>query len=224
MTGQIILNFHGIGEPHGGVDAAERRYWINAGFFERILDFGMSHPAANRIVWTFDDGNQSDLTIGAPALMQRQLPGIFFLLTGRFNDPRYLSPTDAHSLRTMGMEIGLHGHDHLDWRRLDANRLEDETVNARKTLASVIGTPVDSVAIPFGAYDRKVIAHLKRCGYTRIYTSDGGHCRPTARICNRTSIRNDMSLDDVAALIAGWESILPQWRRATSTLVRRYLV
>src|SRR5690242_12624710 len=105
----IILNFHGIGVPHEGVDVAERPYWIDEPFFAQILDHVSARPDGHRIQYTFDDGNQSDLVVGAAALAQRGRTAQFFLLTGRFDDPRYLSPEDARTLVGMGMRIGLHG-------------------------------------------------------------------------------------------------------------------
>jgi len=219
----IILNFHGIGTPHADVDASERPYWIDESFFRRIVDMALARPDADRVLWTFDDGNRSDLTIGARVLAEAGRRGMFFLLTGRFGHPDYLSHDDARALAAMGMEIGLHGRDHVDWRHVPPAQLAAETVDARAMLAEVVGRPVDRVAIPFGAYNRKVIAHLQRCGFSRIYTSDGGACRPNQRISNRTSIRCDMSLDRVAAILDDRASLARRLKRNLSTNLRRYI-
>jgi peptidoglycan/xylan/chitin deacetylase (PgdA/CDA1 family) len=223
-TDQFVLNFHGIGTPHEGVEAAERPYWIDESFFSRIVDLALARPDADRILWTFDDGNRSDLAVGARILSERGRTGQFFLLTGRLNDPRYLSPGDARSLLAMGMQIGLHGRDHVDWRHLASQQLDAETIAARQDLSTAIGAPIGGVAIPFGVYDRRVIAHLKRCGFDRIYTSDGGRSRPDQRICNRTSVRSDMTLERVAALIDDRVSLARKLRRTASTTARRYVL
>lgn len=225
MTGRcFILNFHGIGTPHDGIDASERPYWVSEDFFARVVDLVGARDNPERVRWTFDDGNRSDLTIGARLLGERGLTADFFLLTGRFDDPRYLSPADARLLVSMGMRIGLHGRDHVDWRRLTPDRLMAETVAARADLAEAAGTAIDRVAIPFGAYNRRVIAHLKRCGFRRIYTSDGGPSRTGDRICSRTSVRDDMMLEQIAALIDGRVPLVSKLRRTVSSTVRRHLL
>lgn len=70
------------------------------------------------------------MTIGARLLAKHGLTGRFFLLTGRFNDPRDLSPEDAMTLTGMGMMLGLHGRDHIDWRKAPPEQLYAETVVA----------------------------------------------------------------------------------------------
>lgn len=221
---QIILNFHGIGEPHEGVEAAERPYWISEAFFEGIVDHALASAKADQVIWTFDDGNRSDLTVGARLLHDRGRQGIFFVLAGRFADPRYLSRTDTRTLADMGMTIGLHGRNHIAWRGLDAAGLAEETVGARRCIEDVVGIAVDDVGIPFGAYDRSVIRHLVKCGFNQIYTSDGGPSRSTQRIRSRTSLRSDMSMDRVTALIDDNIPVHHKLRRAVSTTLRRYIV
>jgi peptidoglycan/xylan/chitin deacetylase (PgdA/CDA1 family) len=220
---QFILNFHGIGAPHDGVEASERPFWIDEEFFERIIDLVAARDDAHRIHWTFDDGNKSDL-FGARALSQRGQTAQFFLLTGRFGDPHSLSPGDARALIAMGMGIGLHGRDHVDWRRLPSERLVVETIDARRDLAEAVGASIDSVAIPFGAYNRQVIDHLRRCGYRRIYTSDGGPVSAGRQVCSRTSLRNDMTLDRISALIDDRIALRAKLRRVASITARRHLI
>ncbi len=214
----IILNFHGIGTPHEGVDPTERPYWISPEFFRRILDHAAKWP---QVGFTFDDGNSSDVPAAA-MLEERGLRGAFFVLAGRFGLAHYLTREDCRALREAGHEVGLHGRHHVDWRQLDDTALADETERARTEVETAAGGPVESVGIPFGAYNRRVIAHLRRTGFHRIYTSDGG-LAGRGDIRNRTSIRADMTLDQVAAILAGREPASARLRRLASTFVRRHL-
>lgn len=224
MTQAItILNFHGIGEPHAGVDDGERPYWVSETRFTEILDLADNHARASRICFTFDDGNKSDLTIAAPALRQRGRTAAFYVLAGRFDDPLYLSRGDCHALAQMGMEVGLHGRNHVDWRALDDDALTDEVVVSRQEIADATGQPVTGVGIPFGAYDRRVMRVLDRNGFRTIRTSDGGIAHPGARIQNRTSIRSDMPMERIAALIDDAEPMMPRLRRTLSTALRRHV-
>ncbi len=149
-----ILNFHGIGQPHDGVPDDERPYWIAPSFFDEIVALALAHPQRSNIVFTFDDGNASDRSVAAPALEKAGFIGCFFLLTGRFGQDHYLSPDDAIALQGLGMHIGLHGRDHVDWTALNEPELEAETAGARADLERHIQSRVDTVAIPFGATTR----------------------------------------------------------------------
>lgn len=218
-----ILNFHGIGEPHERVEPSERPYWMSEGRFREILDLAGRHRRAQQIFFTFDDGNKSDLAIAAPALKACGRTSAFYVLAGRFDDPRYLSRGDCRALVEMGMEVGLHGRDHVDWRALDDAALASEVDAARAEIAEASGQPVTGVGIPFGGYDKRVMGFLKARGFTTIRTSDGGSARAGARVQNRTSIRNDMPLARIATLMDGEEPVVSRLRRAASTTLRRHV-
>jgi len=121
------------------------------------------------------------------------------------------------------MTIGLHGRDHLDWRTLDDAQLDAETSGARRELADLLGAPVDEVAIPFGAYDRRVIARLRRQGFARILTSDRGAFRPHERIWARNTVRRDTAGEEPAHVLESDGSALTRLRRMGSRTVRRYV-
>lgn len=223
MSKLVILNFHGIGEPGARIDADERRFWVSRDQFFEILDMVDGAPADREIVFTFDDGNKSDIEIAAPALAKAGKNGSFYVLAGRFEDPDYLSREDCASLAAMGMEVGLHGRRHVDWRALDDATLQDEVVVAREEVARASGRPVRSVGIPLGRYDRRVLRLLRSEGFEKIRTSDGGPTRSDAQIQSRTSMRCDMPLDQVRALVTGTETLKRRARRTAGNLYRRYL-
>lgn len=224
MDRQMILNFHGIGEPSACIDDSERPYWISEQRFNEIILLAASRKDASAIRWTFDDGNRSDFDIAAPTLALHGFTGTFFLLTGRLDDPDYLGATEARAMLAMGMKIGLHGRDHVDWRTISQTQLEDETVASRRQLAEEIGREVDEVAIPFGAYNRRIMTHLKRCAFARINTSDGGFSSAGQQIWSRTSIRNDMTLNWISQLMDDRLPPLRKLKRQVSSFLRRNLL
>jgi len=221
MSREIVLNFHGIGTPPDRIDPSERPYWIGVDLFEDIVAQAASRP---EITFTFDDGNRSDLEIAAPVLAKHGRTGAFFILTGRLADPGYLAPADIRALDAMGMEIGLHGRDHVDWRRLDDRVLNEETVAAREILAEAAGQAVSDVSIPFGKYDRRIIRHLCECGFSSIFTSDGGPTDAHSRVKSRTSFRSDMTPRVVGDILAGATPPVAAMKRTASTFLRRYIV
>lgn len=222
----VILNFHGVGTPGRALEPGEAPYWIEADRFEEIVR--LIRAAPRRVGITFDDGNASDLEICAPILARNGLAARFFVLAGRLGTAGSLAAADLRRLQEMGFEIGSHGHDHVDWRRLDGADGPGEAhelVTARETIAAACGRPVDQAAIPFGSYDRGVLARLRRHGYASAHTSDGGDAGAGTAghgfVVPRNSVRADMSLDGIRDILAGRESPARQLRRRAAMLRKR---
>ena len=167
----LNLTFHGVGKPHRPLEPGEESVWVAEAMFLAILDAVRDQPDV-RI--TFDDGNATDAEIALPALVARGLMADFCVVAGRLDAPGYLSRRQVCELATAGMRIGSHGMFHRPWSRLSAIGLREEVVDAREVLQGVVGRDVSIAACPFGLYDRRVLKSLRRAGYTRVYTSDGG--------------------------------------------------
>lgn len=218
---EIILNFHGIGEPPPSTACAERRYWLDESFFLSILDHlsaarSTASPAA-RI--TFDDGNMSDAEIALPALAKRGLTASFFICAGRIGMPGYLDVAALRELSRAGMRIGSHGFHHRDWRKLDDTELDAEIAGARKMLEDLCGAAIDEAAIPFGSYDRRVLAKLRSEGYRSAYTSDGGVVRPDSWLKVRNTLDRSWQRKNILQRLAEQDSIVIRLR---GVLVGRY--
>jgi peptidoglycan/xylan/chitin deacetylase (PgdA/CDA1 family) len=216
----IILNFHGVGMPPPEREGGEANYWITPDFFNEILARVHRHDRA-RVSITFDDGNKSDLAIGAEALARHKMKASFFILAGRIGDANSLDRSEIRELAAMGHEIGNHGADHVDWTALDETGLERELQEARSMLSQITGSPVTSAAIPLGRYNRRVVTELKRRGYQRFYSSDGGCIRSRMIPLPRTSVRADMSMDDIDQILAGQEPLSRRLRRPLARLAKR---
>lgn len=198
----IVMNdlsnvcFHGIGRPRRPLEPGEGDYWVRERQFLDILDELMTWPAV-RI--SFDDGNRSDLETALPALLERGLRADFFVLAGRLGQPASLGEDDLRELAAHGMRIGTHGMAHRSWRGMDPATWERELVVARERLAQAVGAPVDIAACPRGRYDRRLLADLRRLGYTRVFTSDRRSARRGAWLQPRHSVRSGDSRESVRA-------------------------
>ena len=179
---ELILNFHGVGAMPDWVGPQEAAVWWDENSFLTALDdvSAAASMFAHRIALTFDDGNASDAEIALPALVKRSLTATFFVCAGRIGSPNYLASADIAKLLQGGMTIGSHGMNHINWRRASDRELEYETEGARKRLEDICGQRIDVVAIPFGSYDRRVIAQLRRSQWRCVYSSDGGFARSSA--------------------------------------------
>jgi peptidoglycan/xylan/chitin deacetylase (PgdA/CDA1 family) len=202
---ELILNFHGIGVPHRGVDPGERKVWVSRENFsvwlDRIGTLRQVHPTRIRI--TFDDGNASDVEIALPALCKHNLTATFFVCAGRLQTTGYLDGAAVRNLLDAGMEVGSHGMHHRDWRTLDARALDEEIGTARRMLEDVCGRAIVAVAIPFGSYNRRVLERLRAERFACVYTSDGGFARQQAWLRPRNTLRANSTQDDLTRLLAG---------------------
>lgn len=218
---RICLNFHGIGRPARTLEPGEAPYWISAERFGAILDRVATLPDPDRIHITFDDGNASDHDIALPALVARGLRADVFVLTGRIGQPGSLDQAQIRALIAAGFGIGSHGIAHRDWRRIAPDELRHELVASKAALDAICGEPVTEAAIPFGSYNGRVLDAIRAAGYACAWTSDRGGMDPGAFLRPRTSIRNDQTDADIAAILAGQMALKARLRRAIGMARRR---
>jgi peptidoglycan/xylan/chitin deacetylase (PgdA/CDA1 family) len=219
----VILNFHGVGDPPPGTDPAERIYWWDQTAFNSLLDHVCTAMHANdlRITITFDDGNISDARIALPALASRGLTARFFVCAGRIGQSHYLDKPALADLLAAGMSIGSHGMHHVDWRRASAEELKQETAGARQMLEDACACPVDEAAVPFGSYDRRVIANLRRQNWRSVYTSDGGVAFEDAWIKPRNSLSRGWQLRPVVEEFSACETVRMRILRNAANFYKR---
>jgi peptidoglycan/xylan/chitin deacetylase (PgdA/CDA1 family) len=217
-TPVLNLTFHGIGEPPAAVGVAERDVWLSEADFAASLDAIRTLPEATV---SFDDGNSSDLQIALPALLERGISATFFVVAGRLGEPDYLSAGDLRTLRDEGMTIGLHGMHHQGWRGLSDDDLDEEISVARRRLEDAAGARLDAAACPFGAYDRRVLARLRRAGFAAVFTSDGGWATRGAWLQARNTFRAGDGAAAVATIAAD-DGTAARSKHKLKTLAKRW--
>lgn len=225
MTERLVLSFHGIGEPIHWTDEAERRHWCSLGDFVSIIESipQVSAEVGIPIEITFDDGFASDIVIAAPALQKRGLTAAFFVCAGRIGKPGYLDAGQLRSLASAGMSVGSHGWDHLDWRLIqDAASLDREIVQARDFIEDTVATgPIESVAIPFGSYDRRVLRMVAQA-FSVIYTSDVGLAPVAGKIVPRETYKSHEWGANTLRTLAAPRAPLKLIRQSLAAAYKRY--
>jgi peptidoglycan/xylan/chitin deacetylase (PgdA/CDA1 family) len=199
---ELIITFHGLGDPPAGVSDSERKVWVPAQWLHAVLD--AIPPQGVSIA--FDDGNVSDIEHALPALERRGRSAQFFVLAGQLGERGRLSADDVATLHAAGMRIGSHGLHHRNWRAISDDELELELRRSRTILAGIIDSEIAEAACPFGSYDRRVLKALRAAGYTRAYTSDGGTSSPSSWLASRTTITRDRPLREWVDFMAAGPS------------------
>lgn len=214
------LTFHGIGEPPVGAAASEIPYWLSARQLSGILDALVAVEArcAVRFHITCDDGLASDYEVMTPALLSRGRVGMFFSIGQRIGSPGYVTAAQIRAMHAAGMEFGGHSDSHVDLRSLDDAALAVDLATSRARLEDIIGRAVTSLSIPFGVYDRRVIAAAWEAGYERVFTSSGGLATSPLGLIPRNSVKRTF---DARRDLPGLVSLASRVRSAVVTRARR---
>ena len=216
---RVNVCFHGIGAPGRVLEPGEAPYWISEEAYLDILDVLVTDP---RVRISFDDGNASDIELGLAGLAERGLHAMFFVLAGRLDRPGSLSSSDVRDLAEGGMRIGTHGMDHRPWRGLGAVVRRRELEEARRVISDVSGTAVTEAALPLGRYDRRLLGHLRKLGYTAVHTSDRRWARDGSWLQPRFSVRDGDTADSVRRTVLAQQSPGRRAERALVGTVKRW--
>ena len=216
---RLVLDIHGIGPKPAWIEANEDYFWCDErATFEAMLDvINIDHGIDVEL--TFDDGNASDATIAVPALLARGLKATFFVCAGRIGSPGYIDKAALLDMHATGFAIGSHGWSHVDWRRTGDATLDHEVNGAKSRIEDTIGAVVDSVAIPFGSYDRRVMRSLG--AFDTVYTSDDGMAQAGARIVSRWSYNKGWQDNTLTRLATDRESVAVRVKRAVKIALKQ---
>lgn len=187
----LHLTFHGLGDPPDGVTPCERAYWLPAEVFGQAIEVAAATERRYGVElrFTFDDGNETDHRLALHRLVAARRTASFFVVAERINRGGYLCQTLLRELIAAGMEIGSHGTAHRNLRTLSDAELRVETAGSRARIEDMTGVPVTAFSVPFGLYDRRVIAAAFAAGYERVYTSSGGFSTAVTGLIPRTTVK-----------------------------------
>jgi peptidoglycan/xylan/chitin deacetylase (PgdA/CDA1 family) len=147
-------------------------------------------------ILTFDDGHASDV-VAAETMKFLGYRAIFYVPWLHVGLPGFLSSGEIKALAANGFAIGSHGMNHSPLTQKTNLELRDELFASKVRLQDLIRRKVEDLALPFGRYDRRVIAMARAAGYRRIMTSNIGLARtdqsgvfPRFPITSRTSLED----------------------------------
>lgn len=122
---------------------------------------------------TFDDGHISDLRQALPILQSYALRARFFITAGwTATRHDFMNWADLRELQQAGQHIGAHGMTHKLLTRCSSVELQEELAGARKRLEDGLGTAVESMSLPGGRANRRVLDACRASGFTQVFTSE----------------------------------------------------
>jgi peptidoglycan/xylan/chitin deacetylase (PgdA/CDA1 family) len=164
------------------------RYAVRAEDFRRQLDHltasnlrGVSvgealdskNEYAHGVCITFDDGCETDYTIAAPQLKEKNFKATFYVIAGFVGRERgYLSETQVRELSDLGFEIGSHSLSHAFLSNLSGEELRREVIESKERLEQLTGRSVEHLSCPGGRWNRRVADAVREAGYVSMATSE----------------------------------------------------
>jgi len=134
-----------------------------------------------RVTCSWDDGNKNDVRL-TQILRQHRAKGTFFIYPENYvfytkdpeaalkKDPFLITPLAAFIATYRGFEVGAHGFQHPDMRKLKPEELWFQLTESKRVLEEWFKQPVKGMAYPNGAYNPEVEAAVKKAGYVYART------------------------------------------------------
>jgi len=218
LNGTPVLMYHGIVETG---TACTDKYGISREIFRRQLDELKQRQLhvctltdlrnekldSPSVVITFDDGLVSDYAAALPLLRERTLTAHFFLNTRNVGRPGYMNWSQVREMDRAGMQIGSHGHQHVDHSRPSEQTLVRELRMSRDILQNELGHEIEWFAPPYGFVNPKTVRAAKAAGFSGVATSRIALAKPGTAVVPRVAIEASTTDREFSEIILGSTSI-----------------
>ncbi len=180
---------------------------------------------APRVVITFDDGCETDLTVAAPLLREHGYSATFYVTTGHVGRRGYLTKSQLLELSALGFEIGCHSMSHRLLLDLPPDQLHTEVVAAKEQLEQLIGKRIAHFSCPGGRWNRRVAQVARDAGYESVATSRvSANHRTTDRFrLSRVAVMRDTSLSEFDRYCRGEKLLKRQAQEAVLSVAKKAL-
>lgn len=98
-------------------------------------------------------------------LEQKGVKKATFFLSGPWTTTH---PELAKRIKTMGYEIGNHGHKHDDFPKYPNEWIREQVTKSEQAILDTTGVKTNLIRTPNGAFDKRVVKQLNDMGYTVV--------------------------------------------------------
>jgi peptidoglycan/xylan/chitin deacetylase (PgdA/CDA1 family) len=155
---------------------------------------------------TFDDGHISNFEVARPLVERHALKAVFFVTVCRVGThPQTMSWGQLRTLTDAGHSVQSHGWSHKFLIHCSPTELRDELSRSKAELEDRTGMPVDSISVPGGRWNARVLRAAADAGYRRVYTSEFWRetaVRQGVLVTGRFMVRSDMSAAQIEKLLS----------------------
>lgn len=132
------------------------------------------------VLITFDDGYDGISTYAVPELRKRGMKATFFIIKNsigtKLTGYSYLNEQQVKELSADPLfSIQAHTLSHADLTNISAQQLQEEVAGSKKFFEELTGTQCETIAFPYGYYNKNVLDAVERAGYKASFAvSDRG--------------------------------------------------
>jgi len=132
-------------------------------------------PPPNCCLLTFDDGTQDHYDIVLPLLEEHKFQGVFFVCTGQFDLPGFLTRAQVREMAQRGHIIGCHSDRNHRLDRITDEQIRQRIALSRQIITEVVGTSPVLFAPPGGYINARVRNIVLANGMRFIRTMQWGY-------------------------------------------------
>ncbi len=153
------------------------------------------------VIFTFDDGHESNYHLGFPALAAAGARGDFFVNPEQVGTPGYATWAQLREMADAGMSIQSHGLDHSYFlTELSPYHLREDLRRSRLEIEQNVGRPVTLLAPPGGRSPPLLEYIAIECGYTHVLDSKPGRITgDKERTLSRLAVTSNLALQQLEA-------------------------
>jgi len=171
------------------------------------LNIGWPPLPPKPVILTFDDGYLDNYENALPILKEMGFTGTFFILTNYANrqQPGYMTWDQLREMSAAGMDIEVHGAEHLEMSGRDQAWLDANLMGPAQDIQKNLGYQPRFLSYPSGQFDDFTITVANARGYwAAVTTINGCHQRKDSLYqLERIRMANDMTLAVFAAVLTG---------------------
>jgi peptidoglycan/xylan/chitin deacetylase (PgdA/CDA1 family) len=235
LRGTIALMYHALGDSKG--PHVDLHYRVQRSRFAEQLSLCIRLAGATLsarewlggrpgVIFTFDDGHDSDYHVAFPMLKQAGASADFFVNPAQVGTAGYATWPQLREMAESGMSIQSHGLDHNYFlTELSPHRLREDLRKARLEIEHHVGHPVMLLAPPGGRSPKGLERVAVECGYTHVLDSRPGRVRGDgARTLCRMAVTSQLELPTLHSWLRGGSALLAaQLRYSVLDFAKRLL-
>ena len=232
----LIIYYHEVVEQGQGYSYQkiekdkfeEQMKYLCENGYQTLFFSELSEPLPEKaVIVSFDDGLKTVFDNAYPIMKKYAIKGNVYLPTAYIgNDGHFMDWDMVKSLCDSGLfEMQAHTHNHTDIRAYSDEDMINEINTSSGILSRELGFEPTAFCIPFGMYDRKSIAKLRKTNkYKYILGSYYGRAsenKLSSGVLPRIGISNDDSIEKFVDKLAGkfdFKGILQRARLVLSNL------